>query len=262
MKRLEHKKALVTGASRGIGRAIALQLAGEGAMVGIHYLENKAEAEALQLEIESMKGKAFVFQADLGDTTQAIQLGHQAWETMGGIDILVNNAGVSYKKHFLDFTEEDVDTFLNINYKGALFLTQTISRYMVESQTEGSIYSVTSVNGLRPGVGQSAYGASKNALDTLMKGVALELAPHQIKVNTIAVGAIETDMTLAARQSPVFLKEVNEGIAMGRFGKAEEVASVIVDLVASGSYMTGATITLDGGLLLMRGYDKPKPYQS
>jgi NAD(P)-dependent dehydrogenase (short-subunit alcohol dehydrogenase family) len=131
---------------------------------------------------------------------------------------------------------------------------------MVASKTAGSIMTITSVNGIRPGLGLSAYGASKGALETVMKGVAMELAPHGITVNTIAVGAVETDLTAPVRQDYALLKEVNEGIPMGRFGQPEEVAAVVCNLLASGSYLTGSTITLDGGLLLMRGYGKPKPY--
>lgn len=143
----------------------------------------------------------------------------------------------------------------------ALFLTQTIAAKMVDANIEGSIVSITSVNGITPGLGLSAYGASKGALETLMKGVAVELAPHNIKVNTIAVGAVETDMNAAVRENAALMKEVNEGIPLGRFGQPEEIAGVVADILASGSYLTGSAITLDGGLLLMRGYGKPKRYE-
>lgn len=259
MKRLlSGKKALVTGASRGIGRAIALELAGEACEVGIHYHHQQEEAEELAGQIRSRQGRAYLFQADLADPVQARALARDAWDTMGPIDFLINNAGVSYKKPFLDTTEEDLDLFVNVNFKGTFFLTQGIAGMMVESGIEGAIYTLTSVNGIRPGIGQSAYGASKSALETLMKGVALELAPHNIKVNTIAAGAIATDMTREARENPESFREVSEGIAMKRFGLPEEIAAVVVSLLASGSYLTGESITIDGGLLLMRGYGKPK----
>nr|WP_295926250.1 SDR family oxidoreductase [uncultured Dyadobacter sp.] len=257
---LSGKRALVTGASRGIGRAIALALAGDQCEVGIHYYDQPAEADELAEQIRLRQGRAYVFRADLADPEQAKALAKVVWETMGGIDFLVNNAGVSYKKLFLDTTEDDLDLFTNMNFKGTFFLTQAVARMMVDSGVEGAIYSITSVNGIRPGIGQSAYGASKSALETLMKGVALELAPHNIKVNTIAAGAIETDMTRDARENLDSFREVTEGIAMKRFGLPEEIAAVIVGLLASGSYLTGESITIDGGLLLMRGYGKPKPY--
>jgi glucose 1-dehydrogenase len=260
--RLQHKKALVTGASGGIGKAIALQLAREGCVVGIHFLDKVEEARQVAEEIRTLGGIAHVFQADLSESEQAQRLGNEAWKTMHGVDFLVNNAGVSYKKHFLDATIEDVETFTNVNFKGTFFLTQTIARKMVETQTEGSIYTITSVNALRPGLGLSTYGATKGALETLMQGVAMELAPHQIKVNTIALGAFQTDITASVWQNPALLKEVNDGIPLGRFGLPQEAAAIVVDLLASGSYLTGASLTLDGGLLLMRGYGKPSPYQN
>ena len=160
----------------------------------------------------------------------------------------------------MDYSIDDINQVTDINFKGTFFLTQTIARLMVASNTEGSIYTITSVNGIRPGMGLSAYGATKGALETLMKGVAMEMAPHHIKVNTLALGAIETDMTAGVISDLVLLKEVNEGIPMGRFGNAEEIVHVVVDLLSSGSYITGSSITIDGGLLLMRGYGKNKKY--
>ena len=260
--RLSGKTALVTGASRGIGKAIALRLAGEGCAVVVHFHENRAEADMVARTICGNGGTAHVLQADLADVQQAIRLGGQAWEVAGGLDFLVNNAGVSYKRHFLDVTEADFDHFDHINVKSTTFLTQTVARQWVESGREGHILTITSVNGIRPGLGLSVYGASKGALETLMKGVALELAPHGIRCNTLAVGAVETDLTAAIRQNPDLLKVVNDGIPMGRFGLPDEVAAVAVDLLASGSYVTGASITIDGGLLLMRGYGKPERYEA
>ena len=260
--RLQHKKALVTGASKGIGKAIALQLARQGCTVGVHYLDNTDEAEAVAQEIRNNGGTVYLFQANLAEVAQAQRLGEKAWEVMQGVDFLINNAGISYKKHFLDTTVDDVEAFTNVNFKGTLFLTQTIAKKMVFHQTEGSIYTITSVNGIRPGLGLSVYGATKGALETLMKGVAMELAPHNIKVNTFALGAVQTDINADVWQNPELLQTVNEGIPMGRLGQPEEIAAVLVDLLASGSYMTGASITIDGGLLLMRGYGKPRPYKN
>lgn len=227
----------------------------------VHYHENREEAEAVAEAIRVMGGMAYLAQADLSDVTQAIYLAEQAWNLTGGLDFLVNNAGVSAKNHFLDVTEAEFDHFTNVNFKSTTFLTQAVARKMVEQNVEGSIYTITSVNGIRPGIGLSVYGATKGALETLMKGVAMELAPHGIKVNTIAVGAVETDMNRAVWENPDLLKEVNDGIPSGRLGYPDEVAAVVADLLASGSYVTGTTITIDGGLLLMRGYGKPAKYE-
>jgi NAD(P)-dependent dehydrogenase (short-subunit alcohol dehydrogenase family) len=258
--RLINKKALVTGSSRGIGRAVALQLAKEGAEVVIHYQKNKEEAEKVAETIRENGGRCYILQADLFDYTQAIELGEEAWELSRGIDFLINNAGVSYKKHFLDTTPEDVDYFININFKSTLLLTQTIAKKMAADKVEGSIYTITSINGIQPGPGFSVYGATKGALETLMKGVALELAPHNIKVNTLAVGAVETDINAAVWQDAEKQKIVNSYIPMGRFGKAEEVAAVLCDLLSSGSYITGSTVKIDGGWLLKSGYQNPIVY--
>lgn len=261
IKRLQNKKALVTGASRGIGRAIALQLALDGAEVLIHYKDQPEEALEVAEMISSRGGRSHLLQADLTEVTEAIQLGLEAWKLLGGIDFLINNAGVSYKKHFLDVTPEDVDHLNNINFKGTLFLTQTVAKQMVEAQVAGSIYTITSINAIQPGVGLSIYGATKAALETLMKGVALELAPHQIKVNTIAVGAIETAMNAAVWQDPEKLKLVNQHIPLGRLGQTAEIAAMVSDLLASGSYMTGSTLKIDGGWQLQQGFVKSEPYQ-
>lgn len=254
------KTALVTGASRGIGKAIALQLAMQGLNVIVHYKREAAEAEAVVQAIQQHGVQAAALQADLSAAEAAIALGHAAWGVWGGIDVLVNNAGVSYKKHFLDNTPEDVDGFMNVNYKGALFLMQTVARHMVNEGRGGSIACITSVNGIRPGIGLSAYGASKAALESMVKSAAMELAPHNIRVNSFAVGAVETDINAGVRQQPELLREVNAGIPMGRFGLPEEVAAVVSSMLLNDQYMTGSTITVDGGLLLMRGYGKTAPY--
>ncbi|WP_338876424.1 SDR family oxidoreductase [Spirosoma sp. SC4-14] len=256
------KKALVTGASQGIGKAIALRLAEAGYDVVIHFHENRAEAEAVAETVQQIGRNAWLLQADLLEAAQAIQLGQEAWAVAGGLDVLVNNAGVSYKKHFLDVTEADFERFNNVNFRSTTFLTQTVARRMVEHNVAGSIWTITSVNGLRPGLGLSLYGATKGALETLMKGVAMELGPHNIRVNTIAVGAVQTNINRGVWENPDLLQEVNGGIPAGRLGQPEEIAAVVVDLINSGSYMTGTTITIDGGLLLMRGYGKPGPYET
>lgn len=258
--KLLKKKALVTGSSRGIGRAIALQLAKEGAEVVIHYNENKNEAESVADLIKKAGGKTHLIQADLFDSNQAIKLAEDAWNVMGKVDFLINNAGVSYQKHFLDTTLEDLDYFTNINFKSTVLLTKTIAKKMVHAGVEGSVYTITSVNGIQPGVGFSVYGATKGALETLMKGVALELAPHNIKVNTFVLGGIETDINVAVWQNAEKLKKVTSSIPMGRLGAPAEVASVICNLLASDSYMTGSSIKIDGGWLLQTGSRDPEAY--
>ncbi len=255
--RLANKRALVTGSSTGIGKAIILQLAMDGAEVVIHYNRNKQEAEKISDMIKHAGGKAHLLQADLFDTNQAIKLGEKAWDVLNGIDFLINNAGVSYKKDFLDTTLEDIDYFTNINFKSTLLLTRVIAKKMVMANISGSIYTITSVNGIQPGAGFSVYGATKGALETLMKGVALELAPNNIRVNTFVLGAIETDINATIWQDPEKLKAVTDNIPMHRFGKPEEVANIICNLLSADSYMTGSTIKIDGGWLLKTGNQNP-----
>jgi glucose 1-dehydrogenase len=262
MTQLKDKKALVTGASGGIGKATALHLAAMGAQVLVHYHTQQEEARAVAAQIKTAGGHADVIQADLSDAAQAASLADKAWSMLNGIDILINNAGVSYKKHFLDTTIDDIDHFINTNFKGTLLLTQHTARKMVDAGVEGCIYTITSINGLQPGVGLSVYGASKGALETLMKGVALELAPHNINVNTFAVGAIQTDMNADAWNDKDKLQLVTSNIPLGRLGQPEEIAAVICNLLASGTYMTGATITIDGGWTLKHGYTNPARYNS
>jgi NAD(P)-dependent dehydrogenase (short-subunit alcohol dehydrogenase family) len=253
MMRLANKKALVTGSSKGIGKAIVLQLAKEGAEVVIHYNKNKEEAEKISDTIKTAGGKAHLLQADLFDIKQAIKLGEEAWQILHGIDFLINNAGVSYKKDFLETTIDDIDYFTNINFKSTLLLTKVVAKKMVMSDIAGSIYTITSVNGIQPGAGFSVYGATKGALETLMKGVALELAPKNIRVNTFVLGAIETDINAGIWQNPEKLKAVADNIPMHRFGKPEEVANIMCNLLSADSYMTGSTIKIDGGWLLKTG---------
>jgi NAD(P)-dependent dehydrogenase (short-subunit alcohol dehydrogenase family) len=133
---------------------------------------------------------------------------------------------------------------------------------MVRSGTEGSVFTITSVNAIQPGVGLAAYGASKAALEAFMKGAALEMAAHNIKINTIAVGAVQTAMTEAVWKQPALLEQVEAAIPMGRLGQPEEVAEVIAGLIKANSYMTGATITIDGGWMMGQGFARPKPYGS
>ncbi|WP_336515814.1 SDR family NAD(P)-dependent oxidoreductase [Pollutibacter soli] len=260
--RLSKKKALVTGASGGIGKAIALQLAKEGADIILHYLEDEDAAKETATEIIKSDVKVQLIQGSIGTAEGAMTIAKTAWQAFGKIDILVNNSGVSYKKHFLDFTASDVDHFMNVNFRGTFFITQTIAGMMVADNIQGNIYTITSINAIQPGIGQSVYGASKGALETLMKGVALELAPHNIKVNTLAIGAIQTTMNEDVWRDEEKLALVNENIPMHRLGQPEEIAVLITNLIASATYMTGSTITIDGGWLLKHGYEKSKKYTS
>lgn len=253
-------KVLITGASQGIGRAVASAFAKAGAHLALHYFGDKSQTEANYPELSDVKSNINWFQADFNNIAEINQLVKDSWNTLGSINLLINNAGISFKTHFLDYTPNDIDSFLNINFRGTILVTQGVARLMVKSEVKGAVYTITSVNGIRPSVGLSVYGASKAALEVAMKGAAMELAPHSIRVNTIALGAIETPMNEGLLKDEEKLQQVTEFIPLGRLGHAEEVAQLILNLVNVDSYMTGNTIVFDGGWLLKTGYALAKPY--
>jgi NAD(P)-dependent dehydrogenase (short-subunit alcohol dehydrogenase family) len=255
------KTALVTGGSRGIGKAIALEMGEKGIDVIISYVQNKEDAEIVVDELTQMGRRACAIRADMGKVDDVLRLGDLAWNSFGKIDYLINNAGISLTKHILDCTLEDFESLNNVNFRGTFLLSQFIARKMIETQIQGSIYTVTSINAILPGVGKALYGATKGALETMMKGMALDLSPHSININTLAVGAIETDMTAAVIKDQDFLKRVEAGIPLSRLGKPIEVARVIVGLLETGNYMTGSTITIDGGWLIKNGFENPGKYK-
>lgn len=254
------KIALVTGGSRGIGKAIALELGENGIDIIINYVRNKEDAEIVVEELTKMGRRACSIQADMGSVDDVLRLGELAWNSYGRIDYLINNAGISHTKHILDCTLEDFEMFNNINFRGTFLLSQFIARKMIENQIQGSIYTMTSINGILPGVGKALYGATKGALEVLMKGMALDLSPHNININTVVLGAIETDMTAAVIKDENFLKRVEAGIPLNRLGNTQEVAKVVVALLTTGTYMTGSSITIDGGWLIKNGHAIPYKY--
>lgn len=261
IRRLEGKRVLVSGASRGIGRAIALRCANCGASVIAHYGESQAAALSLQKEVLDSGGRIVLVRGDWSDPEAVRRVVSEAWDAFGGLDALVNNAGVSLKRHFLDTTDEELDLLWRVNVRGVFVATREVAGRMVDATLEGKILTVTSVNGLRPGAGFSAYGATKGALEILMKAVALDLSPHNILVNTLAVGAVATDMNRSVSENADALRTVEEGIPLHRMGSVDEIGAVVCALLDDeNSYMTGNTVTVDGGLLLNRGYGNPKPH--
>lgn len=245
---LNGKVAVVTGASRGIGRAIAVKLASEGALVVINYHGSKARAEETKDGIEAAGGMAAAYQCNVADYEACSAFLEDVIKTYGRLDILVNNAGVTKDGLLMKMPEEDFDIVLDTNLKGTFNTTRAAIRQMIR-QRSGRIINMASVSGVTGNAGQSNYAASKAGVIGFTKAVAREVASRGITVNAIAPGFIETDMT------GVLSEQVKEAarakIPLGVFGKPEHVASVAAFLASEESgYMTGQVLNVDGGLVM------------
>lgn len=245
---LEGKIAVVTGASRGIGRAIAIRLAGEGATVVINYNGSKEKAEEVKQEIEGAGGKAAVCQCNVADFHQCQAFIQKVIDEFGRIDILVNNAGITRDGLLMKMSEEDFDQVIETNLKGAFHTIRFASRQMLR-QKSGRIINLSSVVGVTGNAGQANYAASKAGVIGLTKSAARELASRGITVNAIAPGFIETDMT------SVLSEKVKEGAAagipLGAFGKPEDVAAAAAFLASDeAGYITGQVLHVDGGMVM------------
>lgn len=242
--RLKGKVALVTGAGRGIGRAIALALAREGASLCIHYHRSEEGAEQVLKEIEAMGQRAMKVKADLSRSGEVLALSDRAYQAFGRIEVLVNNAGIYERVPFRDLTEADWDRVFNINLKGVFLLSHTIGIRMVE-QGSGRIINIASIGGLKAFPDSTPYCVSKAGVIMLTQCLALALAP-QVQVNAIAPGAIGTPRDFSERGQEAIRKRT----PMKRFGEPEEVAEAVVFLAAANDFITGQVLTIDGGLSL------------
>lgn len=245
---LDGKTALVTGASRGIGRAIALRLAAEGASVAINYAGNTAKAEETKAAIEAAGGKAALFQADVSDSAQVEQMVAAVTEAFGTIDILVNNAGITRDGLLMRMKEEDFDAVLDTNLKGIFHVTKAVSKLMMKKRA-GRIVNMASVVGIMGNAGQTNYAAAKAGVIGFTKSAAREFAARGITVNAVAPGFIATDMTAAM---PEKAKEATlAAIPLRRMGEPEDVANAVAFLVSDqASYITGQVIKVDGGMVM------------
>ncbi len=246
MSRLAGRRALVTGASRGIGRAVALRLAAEGASVALNYRAGREEAEAAAAEIAAAGGSAVVLPGDVSVAAEAEALVNGAAEALGGLDILVNNAGVTRDNLLMRLSEEDWDAALNTNLKGAFLCSKAAVRPMLR-QRYGRIVNMSSVVALTGNPGQANYAAAKAGLIGFTRTVAREVASRGVTVNALAPGFIETQMI---ESIPADLRaQILERIPLGKFGAPEDVAGCVAFLCGGdGAYITGQTISVDGGL--------------
>jgi glucose 1-dehydrogenase len=254
MGQLDQKVAIVTGADSGIGRAIALAFAREGAKVVVNYAHNQQRAQEVRHIIEQQGGTAFVVQADVGQYQQAIGLVQQGVERFGGLDIMVNNAGIEYHSPFVDVTEEEFDRVLQVNLKGAFFCAQAAARAMISHKTQGRIINVSSVHEDLPMPQNVPYCCSKGGMRMLARTICLELAPYQITVNNIAPGAIHTPINADVEADPEKSAALLKEIPLGRMGQPEEVSALALYLASdSSAYVTGSTFFIDGGLMRNTG---------
>ncbi|HRV56089.1 MAG: 3-oxoacyl-[acyl-carrier-protein] reductase [Flavobacteriaceae bacterium] len=247
MKLLDGKTAIITGASRGIGKGIALAFAQHGANVAFTYSSSAEAAKALENELNSLGIKAKGYQSDAASFDQAQQLADDVVKEFGSIDILVNNAGITKDNLLMRISEEDFDKVIEVNLKSVFNMTKAVQRTMLK-QRKGSIINMSSVVGVKGNAGQTNYAASKAGIIGFSKSVALELGSRNIRSNVIAPGFIETEMTAKLDENTV--KGWREAIPLKRGGTPEDIANACVFLASDMSdYITGQTLNVDGGML-------------
>lgn len=245
---MPERVALVTGSSRGIGRAIALRLAADGFAVGVNYSNSEAKADEVVAQIEAGGGSAVAVQADVADSTAVAAMFETVVEALGPVSVLVNNAGITDDGLMLRMSEDQFDSVINTNLKSAFLCTKTALRGMMRAK-HGRIINISSVSGVSGNPGQANYAASKAGVIGLTKSTAKEIGSRGITVNAVAPGFIETDMTDALGDATTELAA--KQISVGRLGRPEEVASLVGYLASDeASYITGQTIVIDGGLAL------------
>jgi 3-oxoacyl-[acyl-carrier protein] reductase len=246
-ERLSGQVAIVTGASRGIGRAVAIALAAEGAKVVVNYAKSSPAADAVVAEIEGMGSEAIALQADVAQTDQVDALFSAVLEQWGRIDVLVNNAGIARDTLLIRMKLEDWQAVIDLNLTGVFLCTKAASKVMLK-QRSGRIINVTSVVGEMGNAGQANYSASKAGVIGFTKTIAKEVASRGITVNAVAPGFITTDMTADLKIG----EEVLKMIPLGRYGEPDEVAGLIRFLAAdaAAAYITGQVINVDGGMVM------------
>jgi 3-oxoacyl-[acyl-carrier protein] reductase len=245
---LEGKVALVTGASRGIGREIALELARQGCNVAVNYAGSEAKANEVVDEIKSLGREAIAVQCNVSDAEGVQAMVKETIGEFGSIDILVNNAGITKDNLLMRMKETEWDDVININLKGVFLCTKAVTRQMMK-QRSGRIINISSIVGVSGNPGQANYVAAKSGVIGLTKTTARELAPRGITVNAVAPGFISTDMT---DQLPEDVRsEMLKQIPLSRFGAPEDIAKVVTFVASdSASYMTGQTLHIDGGMVM------------
>jgi 3-oxoacyl-[acyl-carrier protein] reductase len=246
-KQFEGRSAIVTGGTRGIGKAIVLEVAKRGANIAFNYAKSADEAERLKVEIESLGVKALAAQCDVANTEAAADFVKQTTAEFGTVDFLVNNAGITRDQLILRMKEDDWDAVIDTNLKGAWNFSKAVLRPMMKNENGGSILNIASISGVVGMLGQSNYSASKAGMIGLTKSLAKEVASRKITVNALAPGMIETEMT--SEMNADFREKILASIPLARFGSVQEIADAACFLL-SAKYITGQVIQADGGLAM------------
>jgi glucose 1-dehydrogenase len=247
---LTGKVAIVTGGNSGIGKAIALALAGQNAEIVIDYLFDPAATEALEKQIIGLGAKVIGVEADVSKVADLQRLVDATVKEFGRLDIMVNNAGVETRTSVLDTTEEQYEKVLEINLKSAFFGTQIAAKQMIAQGGGGRIINITSVHEDWPMPGNTAYCLSKGGMRMLTRTAGVELGPHGICVMGVGPGAVETPINTATMADPALMKVLDAAIPLGRMAKPEEIGNVVAFLASdAGGYLTAATIFADGGIM-------------
>lgn len=248
--KLEGKVAVVTGSSQGIGQAIAVRLAQEGADIVIDYRSHPEGAQETLAKVEAAGRKGYIVKADLGVVSDVRQMVAEGIQNFGKIDILVNNAGLEKNASFWEVTEADYDSVINVNLKGVFFATQAIVQHLMETKRTGKIINISSVHEELPFPHFTSYCASKGGVKMMMRNLAVELGPLGITINNVAPGAIETPINTKLMNDPEKLGALLKNIPLGRLGQPQDVAGLVAFLASSDAdYVTGTTLFVDGGLL-------------
>jgi glucose 1-dehydrogenase len=247
---LKGKVAIVTGGNSGIGMAIVLELAKQGANIVIDFVVNPAATEALEKQVTALGDQAVGVQADVSKVSDLRKLVDAAVQAFGRVDIMVNNAGVETRTSVLDTTEAQYERVLAINLKSAFFGTQLAAQQMIKQGGGGRIINITSVHEDWPMPGNTAYCLSKGGMRMLTRTAGVELAPHNILVVGVGPGAVATPINTATMKDAVLLAKLDTAIPLGRMARPEEIGSIVAFLAGSGaSYMTATTVFADGGIM-------------
>ena len=247
---LKNKVAIVTGGNTGIGQAIVLELAKQGANMVIDYVAHPEATEALEREVAGLGDQCIGVDADVSKIADLQKLVDAAVSKFGHLDVMVNNAGIETRTSVLDTTEDQYDAVMNINLKSAFFGTQLAAQQMIKQGKGGRIINVTSVHEDWPMPGNTAYCLSKGGMRMLTRTAGVELAPHNILIVGVGPGAVATPINTSTMDDPAKLKKLDDAIPLGRMAQPGEIASVVAFLAGDGaSYLTATTIIADGGLM-------------